>query len=476
MSLNSALHRARGRLRADLFVQEPQQPHPTAKRALIWVAAGAAGIAIQLVRIWPSDPLGTLWAEDGGVWLTDALNRDFPEILGTPYNGYLQTASRLVAEAVSNLPVQAYPVAMALAGTAIVAGCAYVTWRASAGPIKDPAVRAALAAMVILVPVANAETLGNVTNSIWFLLFACFWILLWVPSSTRSALLAGAIALMAALSTIGCLFLLPLWGLRVLAIRDRREYLIAGGFIIGVGLQLAVSWGTLATGLGSHDEVLAAIPAGEPFSTQPYWDWELIPAFAQRVVGGTLAGQPANAFLWEELSIPYGVVLALATLGLLAAALREPRIRLLVPLTILLAAGLFLITGYRRWGLGGDALYWPVGESNDSSSRYLITPVLLMASAISIWVAAMRRRDVESVRSDTPSGVLPLVVGMGVLAFALASFAVANSTVRGSLPFSEALADARERCDSGAVRVRAPLFNGLANDPLPLELPCEKLE
>ena len=73
---------------------------------------------------------------------------------------------------------------MAISGAAIVAGCALMVWCASAGHIHSPYLRATLAAMVVLLPIVGVETLDNVTNSIWFLFFAAFWILLWRPASS----------------------------------------------------------------------------------------------------------------------------------------------------------------------------------------------------------------------------------------------------------------------------------------------------
>lgn len=113
-------------------------------------------------------PLKSIWAEDGWVWLTDALHRGFLHALTTPYNGYLQNLGRLIAEPVAVLPVRWYAPAIALVGADIVTSCTFVVWRASAGYLESRYLRAALAAMIVLLPVVDVERLDNVTNSIWF--------------------------------------------------------------------------------------------------------------------------------------------------------------------------------------------------------------------------------------------------------------------------------------------------------------------
>ena len=95
--------------------------------------------------------------------------------------------------------------------------------------------------MVVLLPVAGTETLDNVTNFIWYLLFACFWLLLWRPATFARASGAAALAFLGAASNIGTLVLLPLWLLRLVAARDRRDWVIVGAFAAGVAVQLGLS-------------------------------------------------------------------------------------------------------------------------------------------------------------------------------------------------------------------------------------------
>ena len=248
----STIDRLRGFLDRVLFPDAPFPPRITARRALVCAGIAVLCIAIQLIRMWSSVPLDSIWAEDGGTWLADAMTRGFFDALTTTWNGYLQTSSRLVAEPVALLPVAWFAAVMAICGAAIVTGCAFLVWRASAGHIESPRLRAALAAMVVLLPVVGVESLDNVTNSIWFLLFASFWVLLWRPRTFARAAAAAGFIFVAALSNAAIVLFAPLWLLRLIAIRDRRDAIIVTGFAVGTAVQLAFSWNAPAQGEGGR--------------------------------------------------------------------------------------------------------------------------------------------------------------------------------------------------------------------------------
>jgi hypothetical protein len=434
-----------------LFPDAPPPPRITPRRALVCAALAVAGVAIQLARMWPSVPLNTIWAEDGYVWLADARDRGFFDVLTLPYNGYVEALLRLVAEPVALLPVEWYAAAMALCGAAIVTGCAFVVWRASAGHIESNYLRATLAALVVLLPIVGVETLDNLTNSIWFLLFASFWVLLWRPASFRRALLAGGVVFLSAISNAGVVLFAPLWLARAIAVRDRRDGAIVGGFALGLALQLGLSAGQ--TNLLSE--------RGRPqVALTPHWDWGLIPAYVQRVIGGALSGQEITGYLWEQLGTPLEIVLAAALVAFVASAIagNSPRTRVLIPLTVAISLATFLVSGYRRWDAGGFTLLWPHGISNADSAHYVVVPTLLLLSALFVQLDA-RPRSVSSTAWDS---VRAGVVSFIVLA-ALASFNVGDSALRGTPTWSEALDDARATCteehpETALVRVAPPTF------------------
>jgi hypothetical protein len=423
-------------------------------------------VVIQLVRMWSSVPLDSMWAEDGGIWIPDAMSRDVLDALTTTYNGYLQTSSRLVAEPVAMLPVAWFAPVMAVSGAAIVTGCAFVVWRASAGHIKSSQLRMALAAMVVLLPVVGTETLDNVTNSTWFLLFASFWVLLWRPTTFARAAAAASFILIAALSNAAIVLFAPIWILRSIAARDRRDAIILGAYAVGVAIQIAFSWNAPVQGEGgTHLTPLAAALYA------PHWDWSLVPAYAQRVIGGAFMGQTINAFLWENLGTALEVTLGAALLTLVVFSTFGPmRTRMLVPLTVAASVGLFLVIGYRRWYPFGMGFTWPHGTSNTQQAHYMVTPALLLLSALFVQLDARPHQVAPAAWGRSRLGAV-----MIVLVSALLSFEVGDVAIRGTPTWSDALDAARLQCavaDPDHVRVPiAPRGSGGFFAPIP----CSKL-
>jgi hypothetical protein len=463
-----ALQRVPRYLDASLFPDAPPPPRITLWRAVICAALAVAGVAIQMARIWPGAPLNSIWVEDGAVWLPDAMHRGFLDAVTTPYDGFVQTLSRLVAEPVAALPVGWFAAAMAISGAAIVTGCAFVVWRASAGHIETPYLRAALAAMVVLLPVAGTETLDNVTNSIWYLLFACFWLLLWRPATFARAGGAAALAFLGAASNIGALVLLPLWLLRLVAARDRRDWVIVGAFAAGVAMQLVLSWNEIH----AHGE-----PGNRPSAAfspylHPHWHWSLVPAYAPRIVGGAVIGQRITGFLWEHLGTPLEVVLGAILLAFVASALvdRNPRTRVLIPLAVATSLGLFLVSGYWRWGRAGEVFVWPHGAWNWGGSHYMVFPALLLLSAIFVQLDAARRFRSGAVWARLRGGMV-----VCVLLAALVSFRISDAASRGNPRWSGALDFARSQCvRERAASVDVPVAPRILGFSMPLS--CTALD
>jgi hypothetical protein len=464
--------RARRWLDSNVFPDPPTPPRITPQRAMIIAVVVVMAAAVQLARMSSSAPLNTLYAEDGATFLADATTRGFLDPLTTPYNGYLQTSSRLIASLVAKLPVHWWAAAMTIAGTVIVTGCLLLVWRASAGYIQSAYLRGTLAAMVILLPTVGVESLGNVVNSIWFLLFAAFWALLWRPATLLGAAGAASVLFLVAISNAGVLFLLPFWLLRLVAIRDRRDTIMVAGFAIGVAVQLGLSWGqTNRVGEEIGAPVSAATHILQHFAGLPHWHWTLLPAYLQRVVGGAVTGQRITGYLWVHLGTIFEVALGVVLIAFVAFALTssDRGIRVLVPLTVAISLSMFLFEGYRRWALGGHTFLWPRGTANSASSHHMIVPTLLLLSALFMLIDVGLRH-----RSVTASTLLRTGVVLTVLLTALLSFDVGSRGWRGSVTWSQALNGARAKCLDRQVGSVHVITNGFP-DPYGLSVACSRL-
>ena len=466
------LTRVRSWLDVNAFPDAPPAPKLTLRRAAVLAAVFIALVIVQLARMWSSHPFNSLWGEDGPIFLNDAMQRSFASALTLPYNGYLQVSSRLVAEPVSLLPVDWFAPAMAVLGTVVVAVYALVIWRASAGHIRNAYLRAAMAAMVVLLPIVGVESLDNVVNTIWFLFFLAFWILLWRPASLAGAWVAALLLFLAAVSNGGTLLFLPLWLLRLFVIRDRRDGVVVGGFAIGVAVQLAFSWHDLNRQGEGRASIPATVACEFTKNCGGLVHWSLLPAYFQRVVGGAVTGQSFGNYLWVHLGTAYEVVLA-AGLVVFVVTLRQRswRIRFFVPLTLCASLGIFLVSGSLRWSSAGFAFEWPHGVANSAGSHYMIVPTLLLLSGTFAFLG------------DQPRSVSPRiwarvrVSGASFLILiALTSFAVGDGAVRGTPSWSGQLASAQVRCmhtHSQTVNVEIdPSAGYFANL---MSIPCDRL-
>ena len=205
------------RVRAALGVLFPEAPEPRpgpgpagrrAIRVAIEVVAVCAGAAVLLPRIAGIPSWDSVYAEDQGVFLFDALAR--PWHLLVPFGGYEQLMPRLVGQLVSYLPLADAAVPYALAGAGIAALCALFTYHAMDGWIRSPWLRALTSAALILLPLAPIEIADSVVGAPWYVLTALFFALLWRPKNWAGMTAAALVAFAAASSEILAVVYAPL--------------------------------------------------------------------------------------------------------------------------------------------------------------------------------------------------------------------------------------------------------------------------
>jgi hypothetical protein len=198
---------------------------------VIQAAAVAAAAVALLFRVSGTPVWDTVYAEDGGVFLPQALGH--PLHLLMPYQGYLQLLPRLIAEGVALVPLTWAAPAFAITGAVVAGLCALFVYHASADHIRSPALRAVLGAALILLPVAPLEITDSGVDTPWYLLVALFWATLWRPR-TRAGLTAAAIvAFLATSSTPVAVVFAPLLAYRLFKLRQVREHAVTIGWLAG---------------------------------------------------------------------------------------------------------------------------------------------------------------------------------------------------------------------------------------------------
>jgi len=204
----------------------------------IQVAAVCAGTVVLLLRLAGVPPWDSVYAEDQGVYLYDALAH--PWHLIVPYGGYEEFVPRLIGQLVSYLPLADVAVPYALAGAGIAALCALFIYHAMDGWIQSPWLRALVGVALILLPLAPIEIADCTVGSPWYMLVAMFFGLLWRPKGWAGMTAAALIAFAAASSEILAFIYAPLVLLRVIALPRWREQAVTAGWLAGMLVQVPV--------------------------------------------------------------------------------------------------------------------------------------------------------------------------------------------------------------------------------------------
>jgi len=337
---------------------------------------------VLLYRVTGLPSWNSVYAEDRGIFLVQALNHPWDLIV--PYNVYLQLLPRMLAQAVSLLPLTWAAALFAWAGALIAAGCALFVYHASSGYIRSRALRAVLALCLVLLPIAPLELADNGVNTPWYLMVALFWAVLWRPESRSGKLASAAVAFGTVASSPLAAIFAPLLAVRVLVLRpfrwpgSLRDHWVTAGWLLGWPLQL---YAMALAPPGQRASAPTTIVAAAGYWTQTvvlrafgwHLSWDLVRATG--TVGATLL---------------CGTLL----LGLLALAWLPGgrQARVLIPLAVVMGfvytVGSAYITGY----VVRQAPYeHPV--SFEAASRYSALPLILIYASLIAGADALARRE-----------------------------------------------------------------------------------
>ncbi len=441
----TAIGRLREKLNRSLFPPAPADALRFRgwEGVLVAVSFLILAAVLQFLRAGP-ESIHDLFAEDGPVYLGEAVTHGFFDSLTSPYAEYLVVLPRLIAELATVLPLRYAPEVMSICAALFSACCGLAVWVGSGGLIRNNYVRALLVALALLPPAGGLETVVSATNVAWNGAFAVFWLLLWRPRTTRGALLGALMVLLTGLSSPTIFFFAPLAVLRGISVRDRRDAILVGSFALALAVQLPVT-------VLSDEHV-----------SQSIWTTNVLTTFLQRVVEGSALGLELGGEAWVAWGWPFLIaVCAGVAVTLVALALRASSGRLFALLAVATAVVMFLVSGYAR-GLG-DVMVWPVGFFSNVGGRYAMIPALLLASAALVLVDSGLR---------SKRGVLPAVAVAVVLLVAIVT-SFGGDANRDMPPWGKSLRSAAERCRrDGASEGR--LF--ISPEGWSMTIGCERLE
>jgi hypothetical protein len=442
----------RERLDGSLF-QDPPAAGGGDRRAKLAILAVlfALAVLLQMLRVGWSVSLHSLWAEDGPIYLSGAIHGDFGGSLFDTYATYLVFMPRAIGELADLVPLQDAPAAISVLSGAVVALSGLVVWYATAGLIESPYLRATLAILTVLAPVGGLESTASAAYVPWYMLFASFWVLLWRPATTAGALGAGAFVLATGLSSPGVWFFIPLALLRTLALRDRRDGLVLGGFWLGALVQVPV------------------LAMNEETAVTPVWTHDIWTAFLQRVLDGAALGLRLGGKTWVHLGWPFLIALTLVAILALAYGVSRTGLaaRLLALVAIPTSLLMFVVSAYQR-AVGSD-LMWQPHTYQEAAGRYAIVPALLLVSVGAVMIDRRSRRR----QSERRPAWLAYAATALMLVVIAASFDVQNTEARGVPPWRPALEAGAEACASEKGIAEAPISTSPPG--WGLSIPCDEL-
>ncbi len=301
------------------------------------------------------------------MWYPDAYNRGWRCLL-SPWTGYLQTASRLVALATLPFPLAWVPRLFAAAAI-LVQACVAAFMVSGRMAILCPArwIRCLFALLYVLQPNAY-ETYANLTNVQWHLGLLAFLVIIGAPPSRPSGWAFDvAVLVVSGLSGPLCIFIAPVAVLRALLMRDRASVARAAIVCAGAATQL---WCVFGPGAGRGAPHLGAGPV------------RLARIVSLQIVLALLFGRHEMSVYmewpsWHDGVLPLCVAAAALLLTLRTVWTGPPVVRLACLFgSLVLAATLIRPTG------SASESAWEILAIPDTDTRYFFLPALAWAAVL----------------------------------------------------------------------------------------------
>jgi hypothetical protein len=414
------------------------------------LAALSGAILLHLERQRGVPVWNSLWAEDGRVFLSDAI-RNFRGTFFEQNGGYIHVVPRVIAGIVAALPVRDAAAGIAVGAAAVVALIAGFVYVASSEVLGSRAARLGLAATVLLLPVPGSELLANTTNLHFYLLFACFWALLWQSGTAFGLGSRATVVVATALSDPLSALFLPLAIVAPFARRSRRALVVSGLFLAALAVHFAIIAG----------------------GVRPERNWgfrlgALPEIFALRVAGGLLVGDRflGNAWAGYGRLFAYGALL-LVTSVIVLLLLRSDRRTVAFALISLGYAGLFFCV--QLVGRGTGDMDPDLHGFRLDAARYVLLPFLLMTTVILTLVDRTHEHRPGLVRAWSRRAALLWLVGLLAV-----NYSVTSDRSRGPR-WDRELAQARRICSATGKKTARVLVAPSPPHVWFATIPCERI-
>ncbi|WP_353113752.1 hypothetical protein [Microbacterium sp.] len=404
----------------------------------------------------PAVARDTFWAEDGRNFVQSAMFHGWGDLF-TPYGGYLHLLPRVLANtAVMAVPLDGYALFMSGAASLVAGVCAGIVWMVSRQHVGS-GWALVIGASTVLAPLAAREVLGNAANIHTILMWTLFWVLLYTPTRRSTAALLALFALVAALTEVQAVFLLPLLLWRS---RSRLRRIVYGGTLAGVLAQL------LCVLLSPRKQT--AFGHVEPLS----YPYGFVINALMPIVLPTRAIGPVLSTTAQLVPLLLVAAFGAAFLVLLRGASSTARV--IVSAALLLAVLTYVAGVYTTpLDLYDYASHSPAQLRAVWLARYGVLPSMLVISALCVAAGDRTRtrperegmRRSEAVRKGVAFGVVTLLL------LSFACFFSPSDTRRSHGPaWQPQVVQAREECAEGAAAVTLAQTLGWS-----VEVPCGRI-
>jgi len=422
---SAALARLAAWLRAEVFRESTGSP-VTWRKVLAAAAFVVGCAAISLARTGGPGALNSIWIEDAGNFLNDALHKSVLTTLTTQMNGYYDVVPRIItAIALAAGGVKFSPAIMSAAAALQYAGYALLAFVASAPHLRSVWLRLLVAVPAVVVPLGYTQVNNDLATVQFIALYGVFWLLIWRPAGVAAKTTAAVVMLGITLTSVLPMLYAPLVVARLIADRSKAAISLTACWAIGIGVQ----WSVQLRGLSNRPD---------NWYTSPVWVLKnyvtrAVPRalFGEDALGGSgtnAEGKPAPlhvaSYAVHDALIAGAWVIVLVVIVVALARLTDPH----WPLAITAAAFSVIIF---------------LGEIVDNLTvvqpRYVIAPALLLYVAI----AALLRPKGGGI------GWLPVGVFAALLAVVIGfNYRVTNNGRAQSPAWTSVVANATRECDA----------------------------
>jgi hypothetical protein len=450
-------------------------PTTTRRGAARLVAALVLALAVAGIAWWRLGPetRGTVWAEDGGLFLRERLDLGPVDSLLHPYAGYLHLLPRLLVDLAWSVPVRDYALVLSGGACIVVGLLGAAVFVLARDVVPAVPVRALLVLAPAILPLAPHEISGNAANLHWYVLAASPWLFAYRARTWWDAAGVALLALPVVLTELLTVAFLPLLLLAWFPLRDATGGRAWPRAVPVTVVALAAGSAQVVTALTTDRTARPGVPAFADVATG--WLLQVLGGLWTADVGAVVRAVLTHG--WAVVAVPA----ALVVLVLVATVLVGPwRVRVLV--------AAFAVGSFGTWWAallanGGATRGWSHPDEALASLgplRYaaaagllLLVAVLVAAGALVVphrWSAAVRGR----VRTGGATRRTGMVAGWCVVALVVAV------TVAGIAPGPTRRSDGPVWADQvpAATRACADDPSGVADvrtAPWGASVPCGRL-